>query len=225
MASMLSQEEDPASACPPGLHPLLFQDIRMQLAKWKREVSCAMNLVDLLEPFVTGGCDEAEFRRKIEELGAELSATKVGGALLRVIGYCYEERATSALGSMNVSGGLGERVLGANAYLQHKAHTMRNYASVASATVSAARAVKDAPADGADADAGAGDQKAIFQVMWHSTVIEIEALLQRVVKKVTHDTSVEKELRQKRAHALIIAGKVFWSLGTTTQDGLQDLTQ
>ena len=39
-------------------------------------------------------------------------------------------------------------------------------------------------------------------------VIEADALATQVVRKVTHDTAVEKDQREKRARALVIVGKV-----------------
>eukprot|EP00971_Amphidinium_carterae_P260896 5175823-Amphidinium_carterae.1 len=62
-------------------------------------------------------------------------------------------------------------------------------------------------------------------VLWHATVIEIEQLLEIVCQKVTHDTSVEKDERKKRAKGLVLAGDVFMSFGVSIDEGIKELCE
>merc|ERR1712048_594692 len=96
-------------------------------------------------------------------------------------------------------------------------HTVKNYVGLASAgyaAASSAHAAEEEKEKGDDTSLEANSKQALaatkmVEVMIHTTTIEIESLLRNVCKKVTHDTSVEKDVRKKRAGALIIAGEVF----------------
>lgn len=227
-------ESEEGQSPPPGLRPMEFKAAKMDLDKWKREVTCAMNLVDLIEPYVIGQADKVAFQTRVEALAKELSNSAVGGALVGCLGYCYKHEATRALGTMNVSGGVMHRIEGAKATTEGKVHRASNYASMASAVVGAATAaasaedpkLKDSSDSGAASAAEAKEQVAgekVVKVMWYTTVIEIESLLRRVVIKVTHDTSVDKEKRQKRADALKITGDVFLQCSSEVSSGLKEL--
>merc|ERR1712187_492466 len=233
MLSMLGMEDEEVTP-PAGMHPQLFASARLELTKWKRDVSCAVNLVDLLTPFVTGSSDETAFRAKLEVLSAELSQSAVGAALLACIGYCYKQHALRSLGNANVSGAMSDRITGVQASASHQVHTAKNYAAIAGATVSAASTkltaekVKARGGDGCAEIVEAKEKRAamkMVEVMWHGTVLEIEGLLQRVIMKVTHDTSVDKEVRKTRVQALIIVGEVFLECGSKVSGGMEELVQ
>jgi len=221
---------------PDGQDPELFKAAHVELSKWKREVQCAMNLVDLIKPFVAGESDETAFRTQLENSGAELCSSAVGASLLGCIAYCYKQEGTRALGTMNVSGGVQHRLTGAVATAQGKAHRASNYLHAASAAVSASKAAHESEKEKAKAAADSNSEIAekaqekaktaaqkMVEVMWYATVIEIEALLRQVCVKVTHDQSVEKALRQKRAKALMIAGDVFSRAAGQVHGGMEEL--
>jgi len=234
LSMMMGAEEE---EFPEGEDKDEFRMARMDLEKWKREVTCAMNLVDLIKTFVSG--EREAFRTQMEQLSVELSGSSVGSALLAVIGYCYKQEALRALGTANVSGGLSHRLAGAKAAAKVRVHTAKGYANAVKASVSAAgqayKADKAQKAERADTgqdsigdDAGADQQKmqaSVIAAMWHGTVLEIESLLRQVCRKVTHDTAVEKGIRQKRAEALIVAGDVFFKAGSAADGGIEDLIE
>jgi len=221
--------EDEPFEVPSGENPELFRQLHRELVSWKQEVACAMNLVDLIKPYVVDELDEAAFREKLKVLAKELASNPVGGAMVRLIGTCYQEKARINLGTANVGGGVTERIGGASSVMQHKANKLLTYASVASSAVKAQGAM--AKAEKAEAD-GSSEKvqelkseaaQRMVKTLWHSTVLEVDAFLGKVCKKVTHDSSVEKEVRRKRAHALSVAGEVFIANGSDTEGGLQEL--
>jgi len=227
MNMMTTMGADDVGTWPPGVSEEAYRAAHEELARWKREVTVAMNLVDLLQPYMNDG-DEAHFRQKLNELANELGASAVGGALLGCIGYCYRQRALMALSTGNVSGGITERLEGVRVNIENKGHTIQKYANVISAATSAASAQGDAKkAQSEDAPLSEDAQRKtaikLTTVMWHSTVIELEELLAKVVFKVTHDTSVKKEDRAKRAKGIYIIGEIFDNHSCELHKGLEDL--
>merc|ERR1712226_932054 len=91
--TMMGVEEEEAPQAPDGMDSETWEVARVELARWKREVTCAVNLVDIIEPHVSGALDNDAFRAKLEVLGGELSSSAVGASLLGVIGYCYKQQA------------------------------------------------------------------------------------------------------------------------------------
>merc|ERR1712070_725046 len=209
-----------------GQDPAMYEAVHEQLLQWKREVTCAMNLVDLIKVYAEDGAPEAEFRSKLHELGSELASSQIGGALLTFIGTCYREFATMALGTHAVSGTVPDRMRGAMTSALHQRNLVNAYGSAAKAVASAAGAANKLESGGeASADVAQKAQDGMMKVVWHTTRIEIEGLLRKVCFKVTHDSSIEKPMRRRRAQALIIVGEVFVSLGATTAEGLAALAE
>eukprot|EP00971_Amphidinium_carterae_P256053 5083823-Amphidinium_carterae.1 len=121
MEGMIEEDED--SKKPDDMPEEVYRVAHSQLIHWKREVTCAMNLADLLKPFTKDEADEAAFKVKLEEHAKELASTPVGGALLGAIGYCYKQGGLVALGHSNVSGGMSEKVAGAKSYFEPVSYT------------------------------------------------------------------------------------------------------
>eukprot|EP00450_Noctiluca_scintillans_P024350 CAMPEP_0194513774 /NCGR_PEP_ID=MMETSP0253-20130528/46103_1 /TAXON_ID=2966 /ORGANISM="Noctiluca scintillans" /LENGTH=478 /DNA_ID=CAMNT_0039357355 /DNA_START=40 /DNA_END=1476 /DNA_ORIENTATION=- len=212
---------------PEGTCPEVWKAAQMELDIWKREVSCAMNLADLLKPYVTG-TDETAFRVSVEELASNLGNSAVGRALLSAIGYCYKFEGTRSQGLAVVHGGVVARFNGVKAVTEHKVHTVKNYAHAASAAVNAAVAAKAAEGENTENETSTELKEAVSKmvtVLWHATVIELEVLLTQVCKKVTHDTSIAKEQRLKRAQAMIIVGDVFLQASSSVDEGVLELAQ
>jgi len=201
---------------PPGSDPELYKAAHLKLVRWKREVSVALNLVDLMRPLTEASVTETDFRRQMEALGDELANAAVGGALLSVIGYCYVTQAQLALGRANVSGGVGDRLGGVASYWTDTFHGVGN-------AVGFGRAALAATATAARSRAEAS--KSMVEVLYRGMVMEIEGLLETVVTKVCHDTSVEKKVRAKRARALVVIGEEFQRKGASADGGVQELYQ
>merc|ERR1712070_444019 len=219
--------DDDELQVPEGQDPAMYEAVHEQLQQWKREVTCAMNLVDLIKIFAEDGAPEAEFRSKLHQLGTELASSPIGAALLTFIGTCYREFATMAMGTHAVSGAIPDRMRGAMTSALHQRNLVNAYGSAFKAGASAAGAANKLESQPGEASAAVAQkaQDGMMKVVWHTTRIEIEGLLRKVCFKVTHDSSVEKPMRRRRAQALIIVGEVFVSLGATTAEGLAALAE
>merc|ERR1712039_238270 len=110
-----------------------------------------------------------------------------------------------------------------------------NYAGMATAGLKVVKTAKDISLEeGADLTEDERKKQATWaagmaEVMWKNSLIKIASLLHAVCKKVTHDTSVEKEVRAKRCNALKIAGEVFVTCskenGTAGAEAMEELLQ
>ena len=69
----------------------VWKAAQMELDTWKSEVSCALNLSDMLEPYV--------------EETRNLGNPTVGRALLSATGYCYNFEGARSQGLLVVNGG------------------------------------------------------------------------------------------------------------------------
>jgi len=222
LTSMTLEEDTEVEAA--GGNKLDLQNFLMR----KRQVTCAVNLRELVEPFVSGAADEAAFRASMKVYGTDLVSVPIGAALLRCIGKAYEYRASQALSSGNVSGGLGERIYACGAQVYHAGHTISTHVSAASAVLNLVQNISTTQEEESGEEDLALDPEAMGQVarlIWTSSIIEIEDLLKQVCFKLTRDTSIKKEDRRKRAKALAIIGEVFSELGSPLADGPSDLAQ
>lgn len=202
--------DDDAEVPQAGISPEAWLQARIDLDAWKREVTCAMHLAELLRPFVVDQ-DQESMCTEVKKVALCLAGTGAGKALLGVIGYCYKAEATKALGNGCVHGGAWERLAGVQAHTEHTWRMLRNYTNAASAAVSAV-------SDGADVK-----PEGVAAMMWHMSVIEIEDLIESVVLKLTRDTALDREGRQKRAEALVLVGQIFSDHGSAGEEGLLDL--
>lgn len=213
ITTMLGMEMDDFIG-PPGMDPDVAKQMNMQLAKWKREVQCAYNLKELIQRYVSGDEDEAQFRERIREFGEKLSTCLIGRAVLGVVGYCYQHEASQALSYSKVSGSISERAYARSCQLYNMGHVIKTYSSAAS---SAVEVLQEAAKQDGKVSFGAEHAAQTSRLLWNLTVIEIEDLITQVVFKVTHDADVTKEVRAKRAHGIYIAGDVLCSFDTAPQ--------
>jgi hypothetical protein len=211
----------------------------------KRVVSCALNLVDLLDKFLLyTNCGlagdvkvrrssqeykkamvtaEAEYEKYVREgVANELSATEFGKTLLAVIGYVYSAQAEHTMSNVAVQ---------AFGSFSRKAHRANNYIKLASAGVSMMSAVskedQEAMEDGTvspekQATLAQKHSAMMLEVMYNAAVIDIEDTLEKVCWKAMHDRSVDKAQRKRRAQALKIVGHVFQSYGGNRTDGMAE---
>jgi len=226
-----------------------FEAAHVELVQWKREVSCAVNMTEKLQPYVSGMLDDAAFKEQAQKWAEELSATAMGKTLLRSIGYCYKRQAQLALGTNTVSGGIGDRLKGAESYWRNAGHSMSNYGKMASAafgtysSMSAiqaheqekAQAIANSPTKPADEAPAAEEETekekklkedmagAVIAMLWSTIVVEIESTLEEVCFKVTRDSSITQPERKRRAEGLVIMGRVFFEKGVPSEVGLAEL--
>jgi curved DNA-binding protein CbpA len=66
----------------------------------KREVQCALSLVERIEPFLSGAENEQAFKERVKRDATELAETSFGGTLLHTIGYVYEQQSIQQVSGM-----------------------------------------------------------------------------------------------------------------------------
>lgn len=94
----------------------------------QREVKCAVNLIELIAPYVDGSLDAPGFATSVRARSAELAQTAFGQTLLHVIGYVYHLAGLKHIGRMTTVGGI-----------EGHFHSMRQKAHIASTKLEAAR--------------------------------------------------------------------------------------
>lgn len=229
MTNRMGQEMDDDFEGPPGMDPCRAKMMNMQLQMWKREVQCAVNLTGMIHPFVVGEFNEARFRQDMKERGDQLASSMAGRAWLAVVGHCYQYESLQAMGSWTVSGGLLDRLSARGNQVYNLGHVWSTYSNYASSVAGAVQAMQiaqeqqQARCDGNPPSLPAEHADSIARVLWNVTVLEIEDVLSNVVFKVTHDTSVDKEVRAKRAEAIYIAGDVFSSYDVNLDQGVHEV--
>jgi len=130
---------------------------------------------------------------------------------------------------------------GVESYWRSTGHTLNNYAKMASAgwgTYSSMSAIQtheeekskspaiQAPSkeeDEMEAVLKQNMANSVLEMLWATVVLEIESTLEQVCFKVTRDVSITREIRAKRAEALIILGRIFYSLGVEGDAGIKEL--
>lgn len=222
---MVGQEEDKK------LHPELVEFIQT-----KREVQCAVNLVQKLEQYVSG--DISGFEATTNEEAQELSRTPLGSVLLTLIGTVYMEQGRAELGGLS---GLSVNISQTNRYIGTRFNLV-NKGFAAASTVNEAQKLtqrleeikKAKQAEGStveteeEKEINAKLKKAtlpIMSVMWSLTTIDIESTLQKVCTKVTHDNSISPESRLLRKRGLVRLGEIYYQKGQETipKGGIEDI--
>ncbi|KAJ8612576.1 hypothetical protein CTAYLR_007200 [Chrysophaeum taylorii] len=85
MATMMKEERD-------------VDDVEADFLQRRRSVQLAVNLIDILAPFVVDGMPKPKFSAKLKADTADLVSTPFGTALVRVIAYVYGTVASRFLG-------------------------------------------------------------------------------------------------------------------------------
>jgi len=204
---------------------------RMQVRQLKREVECAMGLVERLQSFLQGNTEL--FRQHIAAEAEELASVSFGNCLLYVLAEMYTCRAAEFVGYR--SSPLG--VEGHIAAVKGNWISVENHAAAGGAAIRAVgaavrtfQAVKElqakekqddkVPSPHNDNDPVAGlSPKAIqatqeslpvfLAVMWHVSVVDIERTINAVLHKVFRDHSAPLEERYLRAEGVRLMGSIF----------------
>jgi hypothetical protein len=216
----------------------------------KRQVTCALNLIVKLQPYIDSDGDAEAFLQIVQKDVQELAASPFGNTLVSVIGHCYASNAREELGSLDgvaasmeqLLKGISTRfsiattgikaALSANSVQKMTKKNKENKdiidAEIADAT-SKGLAVDDKNSKKNEQDEEELQKKIeemsglMFTVMWHVTELDITNTLDKVCQKVTHDHSVSKETLEMRKKALLIMGTAFIACGGNTEAGLKDL--
>ena len=202
----------------------------MKHKQHKREVDCATKLAELLAPCLDDDFDEGAWEAKLKGQATELARTAFGEVLLHTIGKVYVAKAAvhGTAGPTKEYWQQKQRTWGN--YLRAAKSGVKMYKAGKEAMKEGERIEKEAEkaAEGKEGDeaeaakkeaaeaamrasaAGQGKDMATFmEGAWHISVIDVEATLRTVCKKVLSDTSVPKEARLKRAAAMRRCGEIF----------------
>lgn len=164
----------------------------------------------------------AAFKAKNVEEAVELSKTPIGGALLGVVAYVYEEQAAKILGFRHsIAAGFG--------FTGQTTHVLGTQVNVAKSVYNAYSAQKKMSKEmekaGGAEDSVAAMEAAkgmapIIDTLWHISVIDIENTLRKSCKKIFKDSGVSNEVRAARSEALLIVAEAFRENSKTTESGL-----
>jgi len=232
LAASMGVEEEEEFKVPEGEDEEAWMEAHANLIQWKREVTCALSTAELISPYVNGEMDAMAFSQKLENLGEELVNTPLAGYIVSVIGFSWLHEAIKALGTAKVGGGIGARFrgMGAKSSLNNEKMSTALSAAKDQQEVMKVQEELGEPEEGAQlSEADEVKQKAmagkLIELMWKATSLEIGQTLEQVVYKVTHDHGVGKEIRHKRAEALVIAGEALLKHAGTFDEGIKDFME
>ena len=205
IAALLQQAQEGGEADPSLRH--------MAHKQRQREVLCARKLADRLQPFVDGELDEAAFAAEAKAQATELAQTSFGELLTHTIGRIYVFKASQAL-KMSV-----------RETMRMKGHSWATNAKALKAMVRMYKVSRDAQGIEDEAEQAKAMQKdfaTFLEGAWYVSVVDVEATLRHVCKKVLTDTTLARDARKRRAQALRALGEVFLqaeSPESTSADG------
>eukprot|EP00566_Odontella_aurita_P005835 CAMPEP_0113541892 /NCGR_PEP_ID=MMETSP0015_2-20120614/9298_1 /TAXON_ID=2838 /ORGANISM="Odontella" /LENGTH=568 /DNA_ID=CAMNT_0000441877 /DNA_START=17 /DNA_END=1726 /DNA_ORIENTATION=- /assembly_acc=CAM_ASM_000160 len=198
----------------------------------KRQVKCAMNLRERVQPYLDGKDDLNTYVATCQEEAVKIAIGAYGEVYLMTIGFALEICAEEYLGFKSTPLGLG----GHWARTRQNAGAFGTNMKLLGAGIKAAsagtRAMVEAEnaqknmAEGEDftADKAAEMAEALddtlpafLEFAWAINKRDIQSTLKAVCKKIFDDSSVSKELRLKRAEGVRILGREFLSIGKITK--------
>jgi hypothetical protein len=194
----------------------------------RREVKCAINVVNRINDYVTEQESEEQFTIGCQEEAVNIVKGSFGDLFCTTIGFALQVEAEEYLGFQTSFLGLE----GHAARARKNFKTMGNNMSILNAGVKAVskgqKAIKEVQSvqrgmqDGEELNeeqqaelAGKMEESlpAILELAWAINVRDISKTLKRVCKKIFTDAGVDHEMRLKRAEAVRILGREFYSIG------------
>ena len=171
-----------------------------------REVTCAKELVTLLQPYVEASDVGGTFHESIAAKAADLATTPFGEILLHLIGRVYLSKSAAIL----------ESPLGMFAEsMRNRAHQVSTHATAAKSAVRMIGTVRKVSKledkQGGMEQLSSSSVEILVEGAWHWCVLDVESTLRSVCKKVLTDTSVSRQVRRRRAEALRVVGRIFVS--------------
>jgi len=203
----------------------------MAFKQTKREVQCAVDLAEKVQLFVEG--KEDEFKEQVTEEAKDLANSPFGATLLHAIGYVYEEQAQTRL-SLKDGGKMFKEY-------QVSGHKLAKQYEVLQVAVKAQQVAQEAKEESKggekanEADAKDPTKKRLpkekqqelvglmVEVMWRTSVLDIEDTLRHVLWRVCEDRGISKEDRTKRQRAILLLGQTFMQAsGEDYEAGIDD---
>ncbi len=208
----------------------------------RRRVTCAINIRKRIEPFVNGDEDENLFALSCQAEAAKICKTAFGHVFASSIGQALELESTEFLG---FSENAWLSFDGHSAAMQKRAADFNNNYRVLNAGISAVKvgstamkhvesiqkqveeqaaapggATGASPLDGAQAKETMKKLEdtlpTILELAWAINVRDISKTLKDVCHKLFTDSSVDMDLRIKRAEAIKIIGREFYAMGNAS---------
>ena len=166
----------------------------------RRVLRLALALRKRLELYISGNTEDAKAEWRKE--GERLLEVRYGEELLNTVGRTYVLIATQIIGS----------------FAEGMAARQEAFGMKVGAMQDAAEASKKTQA-GAQVEGMTEDTlPSMLEMMWKLTVIDITGTVKAVVMKVYKDTSVSRDVQNKRANAIKELGEIWESL-KSNKDG------
>jgi len=207
-----------------------------RLKQRKREVDIALFLRERTAGYVEGSLDDSEFIATCQAEAAKITKGTFGDVFCRAIGYALEVEADVFLGTHKSFLGFE----GQAAKFKKRGYSINNQMKLIGAGISSARAAsqaykevdklqKEAQAKNLEGGGGALDEEGykkasdkieaslpvFLELAWAINVQDITRTLKHVCRKLFHDAAelVPLEVRLKRAEAIKILGREFYTMG------------
>lgn len=198
----------------------------MQFKQRKRELQCAVNLVNKLNSYKSHD-SKAHFLEKVQKEAAELTDTALGGALLACIGQSYMDAAKS---EMNTLASLVISLQQTGVGFVNACQTIATGTSTVLSALDLSYAQSEEKSFPMDKKVKENVKKCtsrvtenMFSLMWLITKTDIASTLAAICNKVLHDVSVTPEARLVRCEAMLILGQEYYKKGRSEKEGLEDL--
>eukprot|EP00592_Proboscia_alata_P002178 CAMPEP_0194384088 /NCGR_PEP_ID=MMETSP0174-20130528/71790_1 /TAXON_ID=216777 /ORGANISM="Proboscia alata, Strain PI-D3" /LENGTH=348 /DNA_ID=CAMNT_0039170941 /DNA_START=249 /DNA_END=1295 /DNA_ORIENTATION=+ len=181
----------------------------MQELENRRVVRLALALLKQIQNFVAG--DEERAKNEWIEEAKELVEVRYGEEILNTVGGTYKIVATQTIGT----------------WTERRKARYAEYGQTINAASALTKNVREMARDG-DIEQGAFNEDQIpsfVSIMWNITVMDITTTLREVVMKVLHDQSVDHDVRQKRAKAILTLGDIFEQQKSIQHDEEKDIRE
>ena len=203
----------------------------------KREVQCAVNLASRLDEFTEGY--EDSFKSSVETEAKELADNRFGATLLAFVGSVYIEKANarlSALGSIQSGLSCLGRGISDAVNLTATGVGVTVSASKLYATQKDADNKKDENGEYINTKNKFGVSlhddnvrekvqavsAGMITLVWHLTRMDVVKTLDKAIRKVLDDKTVDPTKLKNRATALLAIGEIYCNIGSKNEAPLQE---
>ncbi|KAK2196997.1 bifunctional DnaJ domain/DnaJ domain [Babesia duncani] len=190
-------------------------NIDFEKSQTAREVKVALNLRDVVRPFVCG--DVEHWRNEMHTRAKSLCKNYFSTSMVETIGWTYGNYAHQYLGKLDTFLGIGGRI----AKIQEQSRsfgkgfkTLRSIVKTAVAERSLLKSRKNGEEQHLLHEDYVGDVcestlPEILDVMLNICLMDIQGTVRTACKRVLKDMGVDIQWRRKRAQALVEMGKIF----------------
>ncbi|GFE53016.1 DNAJ domain containing protein, putative [Babesia ovis] len=187
-----------------------------EVAQWEREVKLAINLRDLVRPYVCG--DLEKWYADVLENAKALCTNSFSVELVDTIGWMYNNIANRYIWKWDTFLGIGGKV----AKVQERSKTFRKGVKAFTSMVKTAlaeRSAQRAAAKSGEKESMLSDEymknvcenslPTIMDAMLNICLMDVQATVKKAAKRVLEDMGVDEHWRRKRAEGLGLMGRAF----------------